>query len=89
MRFNSVFKGLKNVFAVEIGLLAECDSCAPFPSAKWVLVVPLLHHPERRQLHSNEDVEMALGEWLRLQESSYNSNGVLKSICVGIILKNN
>jgi hypothetical protein len=59
--------------------------------------VPLLRHLERRQFRSNEEVEMALGEWLRLQESSCNSNGVLThakvgenaSMCLGIILRNN
>jgi len=94
---------IKNVFAVEIGLLADCGSCAPFPSGKRkkekkrVLVVPLLHHLERRQFHSNEEVEVVLGEWLRFtriqlqQQRSFNSCqcGKHASMCLEIILKNN
>jgi hypothetical protein len=38
---------------------------------------------ERRQFHSDEEVEMAVREWLRLQESTCYGNGVVTRAKVG------
>jgi hypothetical protein len=54
-------------------------------------------HLGGRRFHSNEEVEMAVGEWLQMQEPDFRRDGILNScqdgtnalMCSGIMLKNN
>jgi hypothetical protein len=49
------------------------------------------------RLHEDEEVEMAVGDWLRMQEPDFYSDGIFKlvprwdnaSMCSGIMMKNN
>jgi len=55
---------------------------APFHSLKktGMWFGPLQQCLECRRFHNNEEVQMAVGEWLRMQESDFHCDEILKLV---------
>jgi hypothetical protein len=54
------------------------------------LTEPLKQHSGGRRFHSNEEVQMAVREWLRVQEPDFYSDGVFKLVprwdkCISVL----
>jgi hypothetical protein len=79
------------VAAVVLWELVDHPPCSPdLVSSDFDLIGPLKQQLGGRQLHSNGEVEMAVGEWLRVQEPDCYRDGIFKLVpkwdkCINVL----
>jgi hypothetical protein len=70
---------------------AVLQSCSPdLAPSDFHLSGPLKQHLGRRRFHCNAEVEMAVGEWLGMQQPDFYRDGIFKLVprwdkCIGVL----